>query len=277
MTDTPKLFRRFVLPVVSAILIVLVWLALGSAFLLGRMSPAVATLWVALVGAAFLWMHAYRRGVRAHAERVVLLRPLGVSLRWVILAIPAMLLFQAFLLVILLRITGLPEPAPNPIVEYLRIPGGWIPLALFLGVVVPIVEEFGFRGWIQRRFERASSPAVAITLTAFIFAVAHLQLLGLPTRFVAGVVFGYAVWASRSIWAAVILHSAHNLSLVLPAAFAPETSREPQLPGLGTVVMALFGLLFTAAWLVWLGMRLREGENREPLAERTEGERSAWG
>lgn len=258
MPNIPKLFRRLILPVVSAIIIVLLWLAVGSAFLLGWMSPAVASVWVAATCAAFLWMHGYRRNVREHARRVVLMQPVGARVRWVLLAIPAMLLFQACILVLLLRVTGLPEPAPNPIVEYLRRPGGWIPLALFLGVMVPIVEEFGFRGWIQRRFERRYTPSIAIAVTAFIFAVAHLQLLGLPTRFLAGVFFGYAVWASRSIWSAVILHGAHNLSLILPAAFAPQTTREPELPGLASLVFAVVGLVLASYWLIWLAARLRE-------------------
>lgn len=250
------LLRRFVLPILAALLLVLFWLGVGSLFM--AMPPALGVVWIAIVTAAFLWVHGYRQGIRDQARRVVRLRPLGSAGRWVVIGIAPMLLFHAFFLVIYLWITGIPDPTPNPLEGYMRRPGGWLVLAVFLGIAVPIVEEFGIRGWIQRPLERRIGTTRAILITAIIFAVAHLQLLGLPTRFFAGVFFGYAVWATGSIWAAVILHGAHNLSLIIPAAFAPEPTREPQPPSIALLVFAAAGLVAMTVILIRLARRMRE-------------------
>ncbi len=257
-----SLLRRFVLPILVALLLVLFWLGVGSLFM--AMPPALGVVWIAIVTAAFLWVHGYRQGIRDQARRIVRLRPLGSMGRWVIVAIVPMLLFHAFFLVIYLGITGIPDPTPNPLEGYMRRPGGWIVLAVFLGIAVPIIEEFGIRGWIQRPLERRIGTTRAIIITAIIFAVAHLQLLGLPTRFFAGIFFGYAVWATGSIWAAVILHGAHNLSLIIPAAFAPEPTRQPQPPGIALLVFAAIGLVATTIILIRIAHRMRE----EGLQER---------
>ncbi len=255
------LLRRFVLPVLAALLLVLFWLGVGSLFM--AMPPALGVVWIAIVTAAFLWVHGYREGIRDHARRVVRLRPLGSAGRWVIIGIVPILLFHAFFLVIYLWITGIPDPTPNPLEGYMRRPGGWIVLAVFLGVAVPIIEEFGIRGWIQRPLERRIGTARAIIVTAIIFAVAHLQLLGLPTRFFAGIFFGYAVWATGSIWSAVILHAAHNLSLIIPAAFAPEPTHEPQAPGIPLLVFAVVGLATMTLILIRIAHRMREESIQE--------------
>ncbi len=250
-----SLLRRFILPIFVALLLVLFWLGLGSLFM--AMPPALGVVWIAIVTAAFLWVHGYRPGVRDQARRVVRLRPLGSAGRWVVLGIAPMLLFHAFFLVIYLWITGIPDPTPNPLEGYMRRPGGWIVLAVFLGLAVPVIEEFGIRGWIQRPLERRIGTTRAIIITAIIFAVAHLQLLGLPTRFFAGVFFGYAVWATGSIWSAVILHAAHNLSLIIPATFAPEPTREPQPPGIALLLFATIGLVAMIIILIRIAHRIR--------------------
>jgi membrane protease YdiL (CAAX protease family) len=126
-----------------------------------------------------------------------------------------------------------------------------------VGVLVPIVEEFGIRGWIQHPLERRIGPARAIFLTSVIFAVAHFQLLGLPTRFFAGIFFGYAVWASRSIWAAVLLHAAHNLSLILPAAFARDDAPARDVQTAPLLITSAIGLALMALILTRIGARLR--------------------
>lgn len=263
-----KALSRRILPTIGALLVVFLWLAVGSAFI--TMPPPLAVVWIALTIAAFLWVHGYRPAARATALHVVRLRPLTTGRRWILLAIVPMLLFHAFFLIIYLRITGVPDPTPHPFEGYLQRPSGWIPLAFFLAVAVPIIEEFGLRGWIQRPLERLIGAPWAVVLTAALFAAAHLQLLGLPTRFFAGVFFGYAVWATRSIWAPVILHGAHNLSLILPAAFAPEPTAPPPTPGVPVLLLAALGLAASTLILGRIALRLYE-ERRAIETRREDG------
>ena len=78
----------------------------------------------------------------------------------------------------------------------------------------PILEEFVLRGWIQGSFERRVSPAVAIMLAAFLFALLHGSAERLLLFFCIGSFFGWAVWQSGTVWAGVLLHSGYNAGVL---------------------------------------------------------------
>ena len=75
----------------------------------------------------------------------------------------------------------------------------------------PVLEETVFRAWIQRPAERRWGPAVAITSSAVLFALVHLDSALVPFYFIDGVIIGVTVWLTRSLWAGVVLHAAHNV------------------------------------------------------------------
>ena len=87
---------------------------------------------------------------------------------------------------------------------------GW--LFLTVGVLTPLAEELFFRGalmgWMMLRgFPRWS----VILLPALLFAVMHLNPMGMLQIFSLALLLGYLRWATGSLWPSVALHMFNNL------------------------------------------------------------------
>jgi membrane protease YdiL (CAAX protease family) len=101
------------------------------------------------------------------------------------------------------------------------------PLEVVLWVIVMFVivgfsEELLFRGFLQRRMEiyfrnRQGRPGLlALIITSFIFAAIHLDIVGLPTRFVLGMFLGYlAQRRNYSITGPTVAHGFNNAAVVV--------------------------------------------------------------
>ncbi|MBL0045376.1 MAG: CPBP family intramembrane metalloprotease [Flavobacteriales bacterium] len=88
-----------------------------------------------------------------------------------------------------------------------------------IGIVTPIFEEFVFRGLLFQRLVSVGSPLVAVFVTAFVFAILHMQyswaiMLGVLCI---GLVLGMLRWKSGSIWPCVLLHCLNNTIATLIA------------------------------------------------------------
>lgn len=95
----------------------------------------------------------------------------------------------------------------------------WLVLLGFC-VGAPIAEEFIFRGFVFRGWSTtALGPFGAITLSAALFAVIHLQYewFYISGIFVIGALFGYLRYCSGSTWLTVITHAFYNLMAGLQA------------------------------------------------------------
>jgi membrane protease YdiL (CAAX protease family) len=76
-------------------------------------------------------------------------------------------------------------------------------------------EELLFRGLIQHTLEFYRDPATAIVMASVIFAFAHfMPWTALQVTFM-GLVLGYVVWKSGSVWPAIIFHGVNNLLNIL--------------------------------------------------------------
>jgi membrane protease YdiL (CAAX protease family) len=88
-----------------------------------------------------------------------------------------------------------------------------VALVLGNGVLVPVVEEFAWRGYIQTRLVGAWSPAAAVVTTAALFALKHVVVDGSVIRmttlltgaFALGLI-GYRYGTAASTMAHVILN-----------------------------------------------------------------------
>jgi len=89
---------------------------------------------------------------------------------------------------------------------------GELALLLFGGVLLAAVcEELLFRGLMLQLLARGRGWAVPIFITGLLFALFHLDIVGLLPRTLLGVYFGILVWRSGSIFPAMLAHGANNL------------------------------------------------------------------
>lgn len=127
------------------------------------------------------------------------------------------LVAAAIMNVLVLSVTGGFE---NP--QITSITGGqgfsWISFGLMLavaGVAAPVVEETLFRGllfgWLRSRLPLFA----AVTLSAAIFAAAHVIPVLLPALFAVGVILAIAYELSGSLWVSILLHAMQNTFAVV--------------------------------------------------------------
>lgn len=95
---------------------------------------------------------------------------------------------------------------------------------LVMFVIVGLSEELLFRGFLQRRMDlyfRSRTKNYkfwSLVVTSFIFAAIHLDILGIPTRFVLGLFLGYlAQKRDYSILAPTVAHGFNNAIVVVLA------------------------------------------------------------
>lgn len=204
------------------------------------------------------------RGRPGEARRWVALRlrPLqGAALAWTLLAVPLLLVLSWALSAVYTGLVPVPPDSFHPFASLDDTPLQRLSIVVMAVSIAPLLEELVFRGLLQYRLERRHGPVRGIALASLLFAVIHLIPWILPLHFALGAFFGWMVYATRSIWAGVILHTANNAAAVL-------SLREPAPPTLGPTVwaagptpewwtaLAVLGLATLAA--VWLGRRARE-------------------
>jgi membrane protease YdiL (CAAX protease family) len=140
--------------------------------------------------------------------------------------------------------------------------------AIFMGsLVAAVVEEAGFRGYMQVALERAYGPATAIATSSVVFALIHLthgsRILPMLPFYAAGAVaYGLLALLTGSILPSLALHFAGDVVMFtmryetarghLAGAVPGEVS-----PG-GLVAFVLFAALSAAAFSV-LARRSRAG------------------
>jgi len=87
---------------------------------------------------------------------------------------------------------------------------------LVIGLLTAIVEELMFRGVIQTIFTKwTKNPHAAIWITAALFSAFHMEFFGFLPRMFLGVLFGYFVFWSGSIWTSVLAHFINNGTVVI--------------------------------------------------------------
>ncbi len=106
--------------------------------------------------------------------------------------------------------------APDPVIALHRALGhNFSATFIYLAVLVPISEEILFRGLIARLLRNSTNVYIATLLSASIFALFHIdpnyfsfnQVLYV---FSLGVVLATSMFATRSIWPGIAVHSLNN-------------------------------------------------------------------
>ncbi len=84
-------------------------------------------------------------------------------------------------------------------------------IMIFIGsaIIPPLIEEFAMRGVLMQSL-RKYGDAFAIVTSAFVFGVFHGNAVQMPFAFLCGLVIGYAVIATESLWTGVVIHALMN-------------------------------------------------------------------
>jgi membrane protease YdiL (CAAX protease family) len=91
-------------------------------------------------------------------------------------------------------------------------------LLLLVAVVPAVCEELVFRGVLLQSLGRELTVGKAVVLSAAVFGAFHLStetaIRFLPTMWT-GLLLGYVVWHTRSIFAGMLMHFVNNATAVL--------------------------------------------------------------
>jgi membrane protease YdiL (CAAX protease family) len=180
------------------------------------------------LAAAFVWRFVLRHdATRSYRRETFRLRaPSPAVLRRLPLVAVPLLAMVIASLILVPRFLPIPRDRGNPLDLYLKLPYATLTVLAIVSIVAPLLEEFLFRGWIQRRMERRLPAAQAIVITAVLFAAAHGEAFGFPTRLLFGLVAGHVAWSTRSIWPGVMLHGLYNATLVLGGSSSPDVDED---------------------------------------------------
>lgn len=94
-------------------------------------------------------------------------------------------------------------------------PGSLVAALLIIGIMAPVAEELLFRGCLQRLLGSVTGTHAAIWITAALFSLVHLDMGGFVPRMALGVIFGYVMVWSGSVWTAVGCHAINNCLAVV--------------------------------------------------------------
>lgn len=198
------------------LLVFLVWnLLVSAALLLGTRRGLEA---LGLVLSLLLYV-AVLRGflLRGSSRRCALLRlrPLtGDTLRWTVIAAPVLLFLSWAVGEVYVRLVPVPPTSFDPFAPLMQTPLGRLSITVLAVGVAPVLEEFFFRGLIQRSLERRIGTAPGILAAALLFALIHFLPWVFPLHLFLGAAFGYVVYLTRSIWSGVALHAVNNAAAV---------------------------------------------------------------
>jgi membrane protease YdiL (CAAX protease family) len=239
----------------TGLLLFLLWrLPIVAGF---SVAPLFTAAWWLVVAAMLLRFYVVpaRWNGRARVRSRAHLLP-GRAWPWIALTAPAMAALPLALWCVLLAL-GLGHAAEleEPLEKWLAQPGGNAVLVMYALLMAPLLEELAFRGWVQRPVERRFGAQIGVALSAVLFAAAHGQADYLPVRLAAGLVLGYAVYATRSVWAGVALHFAWNGGTLAFAAAFPDF--DPTGKGWPWAGPAAGVALVSLVWCAWGVMRMQ--------------------
>jgi len=124
-----------------------------------------------------------------------------------------------------------------------------------IAIIPAVCEELAFRGVMQPLIAKATRNVhVAIWLTAIMFSLFHMQFYGFLPRVLIGVLLGYIVIWTGSLWPSILAHFVNNATAFFlyqkyGSMEAPENSFQNQ-----WYVYAL-SIVLTVVFILWFRKR----------------------
>lgn len=146
-------------------------------------------------------------------------------------------------------------------------------LIFFVGILAPICEEIVFRGVIFSGYKKEGNIFKAILTSGFLFGIMHMNLNQASYALVIGILLGFLVQATGSIFSSILFHVLVNssnavLMLLTDGLFSDELLETTQQSiDIATMlnmiciytVFALIGMVLVVCLLVWMS----KNEGRE--------------
>lgn len=125
-----------------------------------------------------------------------------------------------------------------------------LPLTLLAVAVGPsVVEEFWCRGFLGRGLCARYGIAAGVFITSLLFALMHMNPASIPAYVCMGAYLHFVYFATRSIWAPILLHAMNNgTAVVLALLLSPEKVDQPTPV---VVPLAAFALLLFGSVALW--------------------------
>lgn len=79
-----------------------------------------------------------------------------------------------------------------------------------VAIIAPIIEEMIFRGIIMHGLMRNYSPFTAVSVSALMFALFHLNPWQFPATFILGILLGILMYRTRNIILCILGHAINN-------------------------------------------------------------------
>jgi len=127
---------------------------------------------------------------------------------------------------------------------------------IFMIALLPAIgEELLFRGVIQRIFTNwTRSNNWGIWISAILFSALHMQFYGFVPRMLLGVLFGYLLVWSGSMWLPIIAHFLNNAIAVIGMFLIDKNIIKPDIEEIGTAsgsyYMAAISIVLVGIFLV---------------------------
>jgi membrane protease YdiL (CAAX protease family) len=137
---------------------------------------------------------------------------------------------------------------------------------LFMIAFLPAIgEELLFRGVIQRIFTNmTNNHHWGIWISAILFSALHMQFYGFVPRMLLGVLFGYLLVWSGSIWLPILAHFLNNSIAVVAMYMIDNNMLNPEIEEVGSTsdsyYMAALSLGLLFVFMIML-KRQNEGNN----------------
>ena len=134
---------------------------------------------------------------------------------------------------------------------------------LFMIAFLPAIgEELLFRGVIQRIFTNWTlSHHWGIWISAILFSALHIQFYGFVPRMLLGVLFGYLLVWSGSVWLPIAAHFFNNGFAVVALYLINKNILNPKVEEIGSTSDSYYTAILSLA-LIFLLMFLIKKENR---------------
>lgn len=91
--------------------------------------------------------------------------------------------------------------------------GGIVVMTVVVTLMTGLVEEFAFRGLLLTAL-RKYGDTFAVVVSSALFGLLHRNPVSVFSAFLLGLVMGYAVIITNSMWTSVIIHTLNNLQAI---------------------------------------------------------------